>query len=216
MGEPASERTRVRRKAERGVYGGDVVNAILDEALVCHVGIVDGGVPVVIPMLHARDGETLYLHGSPASRLLRSMRSGEAVCVTVTLTDGIVLARAPFHSSINYRSVVIFGVPRIVADPDEKWRALEMLTDHVTAGRWADCRLPTPKEVKGTLVAAVPITEVSAKVRTGPPGDDEEDYGLPLWAGVIPLRLEAGEPIPDPRLVEGVELPAYLAGYGRD
>ena len=135
--------------------------------------------------------------------------------MSVAIADGLVLARSAFHHSINYRSVVILGSPRIVDDPDEKWRAFEVLTEHVTPGRWTDCRLPTPKEVKGTLVAAIPLNEASAKVRTGPPGDDDEDYGLPLWAGVIPLRLESGEPVPDPQLGEGIELPAYLAGYRR-
>jgi nitroimidazol reductase NimA-like FMN-containing flavoprotein (pyridoxamine 5'-phosphate oxidase superfamily) len=187
-----------------------MVHAIVDDALVCHVGFIVDGTPVVIPTLHARDGDTLYLHGSPASRMLRSMRSGDEVCVTITLTDGIVLARAPFHSSLNYRSVVIFGTPRIVDDPAEKLRAFEVLTDHVTPGRWDDCRRPTPKEVAGTLVAAVPIAEASAKVRTGPPGDDEEDYVLPIWAGVIPLSVQAGDPIDDPRLGEGINVPGYL------
>jgi nitroimidazol reductase NimA-like FMN-containing flavoprotein (pyridoxamine 5'-phosphate oxidase superfamily) len=215
MNTPASDRTAVRRLDERGAYDRTTIDAILDEALVCHVGFVADGFPSVIPTLHVRSGDTLYLHGSPASRMLRSMRRDEEVCVTVTLIDGIVLARAPFHSSMNYRSVVIFGVPRIVDDPDEKRHAFEALTEHVTAGRWADSRRPNEKEEKGTLVTALDIAEASAKVRTGPPGDDEEDYDLPIWAGVIPLRLEAGKPISDPRLRDGVELPGYLEGYQR-
>ena len=212
---PPSDRTTVRRLSERGVYDRAVIDAILDEALICHVGFVVDGTPVVIPTIHARSGDTLYLHGSPASRMLRSMRSGADVCVTVTLIDGIALARAPFHSSMNYRSAVIFGAPRIVDDPEEKCRAFRVLTEHVTQGRWDDSRRPNDKEVRGTLVVAIPITEASAKVRTGPPKDDEEDYGLPLWAGVIPLQLTAGDPISDPRLLDGIALPTYLEGYRR-
>jgi nitroimidazol reductase NimA-like FMN-containing flavoprotein (pyridoxamine 5'-phosphate oxidase superfamily) len=205
-----SDRTEVRRKADRAAYDVETVRAIVDEALVCHVGFVVDGAPVVIPTLHARDGDTLYLHGSPASRMLRSMRSGAEICVTITFADGIVLARAPFHSSMNYRSVVIFAVPRIVDDPGEKLRAFEVLTNHVTPGRWDDCRRPNPKEIAGTLVAAIPITEASAKVRTGPPEDDEEDYALPIWAGIIPLSLHAGDPIDDPRLGPAIDVPGYL------
>ncbi len=197
------------------MYERDAVHAILDEALVCHVGFVHEGSPVVIPTLHARDGDTLYLHGSPASRTLRAMKRGVEVCVTVTLLDGIALARAPFHSSVNYRSVVIFGEPRIVDDAAEKRRAFEVLTEHVTPGRWSDCRLPTVQEEKGTLVAALSIDESSAKVRTGPPVDDDEDYALPIWAGVIPLRMTAADPIDDPRLRDGVEVPPYLDSYRR-
>jgi len=215
MSAPPSDRTEVRRLAERGEYDRTVIDAILDEALVCHVGLVIDGSPVVIPMLHARDGDTLYLHGSPASRLLRAMRHDVEACVTVTLLDGIALARAPFHSSVNYRSVVMYGRPHTVDDPEEKRRAFEVLTDHVTPGRWADCRLPTAKEEKGTLVAAMSIDEASAKVRTGPPVDDEEDYTLPIWAGVVPLSLVAGDPIDDPQLQAGLELPGYLKGYQR-
>jgi nitroimidazol reductase NimA-like FMN-containing flavoprotein (pyridoxamine 5'-phosphate oxidase superfamily) len=215
MSSPPSDRTEVRRLAERGVYDADVINTILDEALVCHVGLVIDGSPVVIPMLHARDGDTLYLHGSPASRTLRAMKGDVEACVTVTLLDGIALARAPFHSSVNYRSVVIFGRPHIVDDPEKKRRAFRVLTEHVTPGRWDDSRQPTAKEEKGTLVAAMSIAEASAKVRTGPPKDDAEDYELPIWAGVIPLQLRAGEPIDDPELRENVDLPDYLDGYQR-
>jgi nitroimidazol reductase NimA-like FMN-containing flavoprotein (pyridoxamine 5'-phosphate oxidase superfamily) len=192
------------------VYERGVIDAILDEALICHVGFVHEGAPVVIPTIHARLGDTLYLHGSPASRMLRSMKRDDEVCVTVTLVDGIALARAPFHSSMNYRSVVLFGTPRIVDDVDEKWEAFRVLTEHVTPGRWEDSRRPSPKEERGTLVVAIQIVEASAKVRTGPPEDDEEDYALPLWAGVIPLAVTAGEPIPDPRLRSDIPLPEYL------
>lgn len=210
-----SDRTTVRRLAERAVYDRGEIESILDEALECHVGFVVDGKPVVIPTLHARDGDTVYLHGSPASRMLRSMRSDVDICITVTLVDGIVLARAPFHSSLNYRSVVMFGTPRIVEAVDEKVRAFEVLTEHVTPGRWADCRRPTPKEIRGTLVAALSLTEASAKVRAGPPKDDEDDYRLPLWAGIVPLRMQAGEPVADPRLIDGVDVPRYLEGYER-
>ncbi len=215
MSTPPTARTQVRRLAERGAYDRGTIDAILDEALVCHVGFVLDESPFVIPMLHARDGDTLYLHGSPASRMLRAMRRGIEACITVTLLDGIALARAPFHSSVNYRSVVMFGKPRIVDDPEEKLRAFEVLTEHVTPGRWDDCRRPTPQEEKGTLVAAMSISEASAKVRTGPPKDDDEDYALPIWAGVIPLRLEAGEPIDDPQLEAGIGIPDYLTDYRR-
>ncbi|CAN5288009.1 MAG: pyridoxamine 5'-phosphate oxidase family protein [Acidimicrobiia bacterium] len=215
MAEPSAPRTTVRRLAERGVYDRAAIDAVLDEALICHVGFVVEGGPVVIPTIHARSGDLLYLHGSPASRMLRSMRAGDEVCVAVTLVDGLVMARAPFHSSMNYRSVVLFGEPRIVDDPDELWEAFTVLTEHVAPGRWADSRLPNQKEIRGTLVAAVPIDQASAKIRTGPPGDDEEDYDLPIWAGVVPLRLEAGAPIPDPRLAPGIGPPPYLTGYRR-
>lgn len=215
MGEPSSPRSEIRRLPERGIYDRAVIDAILDEALVCHVGMATDGGPLVIPMLHARDGDTLYLHGSPASRTLRAMRHDVEVCVAVTLLDGIALARAPFHSSVNYRSVVMFGRPRIVDDLAEKRRAFEALTEHVTPGRWEDCRRPNEKEEKGTLVAALAIDEASAKVRTGPPIDDDEDYDLPIWAGVIPLSLEAGAPVADPRLRHDVDLPPYLADGGR-
>ena len=215
MSTPSSPRVEVRRLAERGAYERAVIDAILDEALICHVGFVHEGGPVVIPTIHARAGDILYLHGSPASRMLRSMRSGDEICVTVTLVDGLVMARAPFHSSMNYRSVVVFGEPRLVEDREEKWLAFEALTEHVSPGRWADSRLPNDKEIKGTLVAAVTIDEASAKVRTGPPGDDEEDYELPIWAGVVPLRLEPGELVPDPRLAAGIDPPGYLTGYRR-
>jgi len=208
-----SDRTTVRRLAERGVYDREVIDAILDEALYCHVGVVVDGGPVVIPTIHARSGDTLYLHGSPANRMLRSMRSGEQVCVTVTVLDGIVLARAPFSSSMNYRSVVLFGTPRPVTSADEKREAFRALTEHVTPGRWADSRLPNDREEKATLVVAIPIAEASAKVRTGPPHDDEDDYDLPIWAGIIPLRMVAGEPIPDPARVSDLPVPSYLVGY---
>jgi len=215
MSRAPTPRTEVRRLPERGSYDPELIRSILDEALICHVGFVHEGAPVVIPTIHARLGDTLYLHGSPASRMLRSMRSGEEICVTVTLVDGLVVARAAFHNSMNYRSVVVFGSPRIVTDPAEKWDALEAVTEHVVPGRWADSRPMTKKEQKGTLVAALPIGEASAKVRTGGPGDDEEDYSLPIWAGVIPLSHTPGAPVADERLRAGVETPTYVAEYLR-
>ncbi len=215
MSPAPSDRTTVRRLPERARYDRSVVDAILDEALICHVGFVHEGHPVVIPTIHGRDGDVLYLHGSPASRMLRAMRGDDEICVNVAIVDGLVMARAPFHSSMNYRSVVVFGVPRIVEDESEKWRALQVLTEHVAPGRWDDSRRPKPKEMKGTLVAALPIDEASAKVRTGPPVDDDEDYELRIWAGVVPLTTVAGPPQDDPRLGPGIEPPPYLVDYRR-
>lgn len=215
MSDAPTPRTEVRRLSERGSYDPELIRSILDEALICHVGFIHEGTPVVIPTIHARLGDTLYLHGSPASRMLRSMRSGEEVCVTVTLVDGLVVARAAFHNSMNYRSVVIFGSPRIVADPAEKWDALAAITDHVVPGRWADSRPMTAKEQKGTLVAALPIAEASAKVRSGEPGDDDEDYSLPIWAGVIPLSQVPGAPVVDTRLEFDLDPPSYVSDYHR-
>lgn len=215
MSDAPTPRTEIRRLPERGSYDRDLIRSILDEALICHIGFVDEGAPVVIPAIHARLGDTLYLHGSPASRMLRSMRSGEEICVTVTLVDGLVVARAAFHNSMNYRSVVVFGAPRIVTDADEKRDALEAITEHVIPGRWADSRPMTEKEQKGTLVAALAIAEASAKVRTGGPIDDDEDSSLPIWAGVIPLAHVPGAPVHDARLEAEIEPPAYVTDYSR-
>lgn len=214
--ESPSERVRVKRVAERGSYDRAVIDGILDEAMICHVGIVSAdGHPIVIPTIHARSGDTLYIHGSAASRLLRSMKSGDEICVTVSLLDGLVVARSAFHNSMNYRSVVILGVPRIVESPAEKLAALEIVTDHIIPGRWAQSRPVLEKEVKGTLVVALPIDEASSKIRTGPPIDDKADYELPIWAGVIPLSTVAGDPIPDDRNLEGVEVPTSVVDYKR-
>ena len=215
MSAAPTPRTQVRRLPERGEYDRDLIDSILDEALICHIGFVHEGAPVVIPTIHARVGDSLYFHGSPASRMLRGMRSGEEVCVSVTLLDGLVVARAAFHNSMNYRSVVMFGVPRIVDDPAEKLAALEAVTEHVVPGRWADSRPMTEKEMKGTLVAALPISEVSAKVRKGGPGDDAPDYDLPIWAGVIPLAVTPGEPVPDSELRVDAPIPSYVRNYER-
>lgn len=211
-----TRRTEVRRLPERGDYDTDTISSILDEALICHLGFVtEEGYPVVIPTIHARSGTTLYLHGSPASRMLRSVKNGADVCVTVTLLDGLVLARSVFHHSMNYRSVVVFGKPREVTDADEKMRALEVITEHVAHGRWVDARHPNDKEFKGTTVLALEIDETSAKARTGPPGDDDEDYELPIWAGVVPVTTTFGPAIPDPLLTDGVDPPGYVTDYRR-
>lgn len=206
-------RSEVHRVPERAVYDREVINAILDEALICHVGFVDGGSPFVIPSNYARVEDTLYFHGSPASRMLRLMKQGTEVSVAVTIVDGLVVARTPFHQSLNYRSVVVFGRARLVDDPEEKMMALQAVTSHVTPGRWDDSRPVTEKEAKGTLVAAIPIDEASAKSRSGPPGDDEEDLATPYWAGVVPLALMPGGLVP----AAGVDWPApeYLANYQR-
>ncbi len=208
-------RTRVRRLAKRGAYDRGTVHGILDQALICHVGFVVDGHPRVIPTAHWRVDETLYLHGSAASRMLRGLQKGIALSVAVTLMDGLVLARSGFHSSINYRSVVIHGSGRKVTHAAERLRALEAFVEKLTPGRWAELRPPTEQELKATTVIAVPLTEVSAKVRTGPPVDDEEDYGLDVWAGVLPLTARAGAPRADPRLKPGTPTPAYLADFNR-
>ena len=199
-----TNRTQVRRLPKRGVYEKTAVHAILDEGRVCHIGFVMDGQPFVMPTGYARKGDQLYIHGSTASRMVRESAEGIPVCVTVTLLDGFVLARSAFHHSMNYRSVVILGRARLVSDPDEKMEALRCFTNHIVARRWEEVRQPTPAEMKATSVLALALEEVSAKVRTGGPIDDEEDYALPVWAGVVPVKLEAGEPIADERLVPGV------------
>ena len=208
-------RTRLRRLPQRGAYGREVVYGILDEGLVCHVGFVADGRPFVIPTAYARAGDALYVHGSAASRMLRALAGGVEVCVTVTLLDGLVLARSAFHHSMNYRSVVVFGTASVVEDGAEKAEALRAFTEHVIPGRWREVREPDDDELRKTLVLRLPLLEASAKVRTGPPVDDEDDYRLPVWAGEIPLRLTAGAPVPDPRLTPGEEPPAYARRYER-
>jgi uncharacterized protein len=208
-------RSRVNRVPDRGRYDLATITGILDAATVCHVGVVDDReFPVVIPVLHAREGETLFLHGSSASRLFRTAGRSE-VCATATLVDGLVLARSVFHHSVNYRSVVLFGEPQLVEDEDRKRKALRAFTEKMIPGRWDDARGPTSQELKATAVLAMPIDEATAKVRTGGAVDDDEDYELPIWAGTIPLRTVAGEPIPDDRLLEGVEEPGYVGDYRR-
>jgi nitroimidazol reductase NimA-like FMN-containing flavoprotein (pyridoxamine 5'-phosphate oxidase superfamily) len=210
-----TERTTLKRLPKRGEYDHAAVHQILDEAFICHVGFVVDGKPVVIPTSYVRIGAALYIHGSAASRMLRSLEEGIDVCVTVTLIDGLVLARSAFHHSINYRSVVIFGDAEVVNDPDEKINALHAFTDQVVPGRWEEVRLPTESELQATLVLKLPLVEVSAKVRTGPPIDDEEDYELSVWAGVVPLKLTAGTPVNDDRLTTGIEPPEYAREYAR-
>ena len=196
-------RTTLRRLPARGHFDRATVNAILDEALVCHVGFVADGQPFVIPTIHARVDDRVYVHGSAASRMLKTLEGGVDVCLTATLLDGLVLARSAFHHSMNYRSVVVLGRAQAVRDEGEKWDALHAVVEHVAPGRWAEVREPSPREMAGTLVLRLPIDEASAKVRTGPPIDDEDDYALECWAGVLPLRLTPGLPQPDPRLPAG-------------
>jgi nitroimidazol reductase NimA-like FMN-containing flavoprotein (pyridoxamine 5'-phosphate oxidase superfamily) len=210
-GEPTL-RTEVRRRPERSEYRREVIEAILDEGLVAHVGFAVDGQPYVMPMTYARSGDRLYLHGSPASRLLRGLRRGLPVCVTVTLLDGLVLARSAFHHSMNYRSVVILGQAVEVRSREEKRTALAAVVEHVVPGRTAATRPPSDREVDGTLVLALPLDEASAKIRSGPPVDEEADYSLAVWAGEIPVRLQAAEPVPDSCLLPGagtVPTPAY-------
>jgi nitroimidazol reductase NimA-like FMN-containing flavoprotein (pyridoxamine 5'-phosphate oxidase superfamily) len=201
---PPSERATVRRLPKRAVYEQAQIEAILDEGLICHAGFVVEGQPYVIPTAYVRAGGQIYLHGSAASRMLRALASGVEVCVTVTLLDGLVLARSAFHHSMNYRSVVILGKARLVTDPAEKWEALRLFTNHVARDRWEEVRTPNEQELKATIVLALPLTEVTAKVRQGPPLDDEEDYARPVWAGVAPVRMEVGSLKPDARLQPGV------------
>jgi hypothetical protein len=215
MTRPPSERTRVRRLPERGVYDRERIDAILDEALICHLAYVADGEPRVIPTIHARLGDTLYVHGSNASRTLRAAKGGATVAVEVTLLDGLVLARSAFHHSMNYRSVVVYGRAREVADGEEKFEAQRALVEHVVRGRSADARLPNQRELDQTTILAVSLDEASAKVRTGPPIDEDEDLALDVWAGVLPLGLVPGEPAPDPLLSADVPLPGYVKDYRR-
>ena len=208
-------RSRVRRLAKRASYERETVYQILDEGFVCHVGFVVGGQPFVIPTGYARVGDTLYVHGAQASRMLRELARGVEVCVTVTLVDGLVLARSAFHHSINYRSVVVFGRAELVTDASEKWDALHALTEHIVPGRWRDVREPNEAEMRATSVLRLALAEASAKIRTGPPVDDEEDYALGVWAGVVPLKVQAGAPEADPRLAPGFEPPPYAKSYER-
>ena len=208
-----TSRTRIVREPQRAVYDREVVNQILDEAFLCHVGFVADGQPFVIPTSYGRDGDLLYIHGSAASRMLRNLDRGVPVCITVTLLDGLVLARSVFNHSMNYRSVVILGVATLVDDPSEKLAALRALSEHIVPHRWDDARQPNEKELKATSVLRLPISEFSAKVRVGPAVDDEEDYSFPTWAGVIPLEMNSGAPIRDERCEQ--ELPAYLKSYSR-
>src|SRR5205085_1177878 len=210
-----TERSAIRRLPQRGRYERATVNEILDEGFVCHVGFVFEGQPFVIPTGYARADDVLYVHGARASRMLKALSDGAQVCITVTLVDGLVLARSAFHHSMNYRSVVIFGRARAVTDEAEKLTALRAFTEHVAPGRWAEVRQPNRQELNATSVLAVPLTEASAKVRVGPPVDDEEDYALKVWAGELPLRMTTSEPVADPRLPAGIEPPPHVREYDR-
>ena len=210
-----TQRTRVAREPQRAVYDRESIYRILDKGFICHVGFVVDGQPFVIPTSYGRKDADLYIHGSAASRMLRNMKDGLPVCVTVTLLDGLVLARSVFNHSMNYRSVVILGKATFIEEREEKLAALRVLSEHILPGRWDDARQPNEQELKATSVLRMPIEEFSAKVRTGPPIDDEEDYSFPTWAGVIPLEMLVREPIADPRLDPGRTLPEYVRKYSR-
>jgi nitroimidazol reductase NimA-like FMN-containing flavoprotein (pyridoxamine 5'-phosphate oxidase superfamily) len=213
---PPSDRVRLRRMRERGSYDRAVIDAILDEALIAHLGIVEAdGQPFVIPTLHARHGDVVYCHGSAASRTLKALAAGAPVCLTVSLIDGLVLARAAMHHSANYRSAMLIGRARVVDDETEKRTALQAVVEHIVPGRWKDVRAPTENELKATAVLAIPIEEASAKLRIGGPLDEEEDYALPTWAGVIPLVNQPLAPEPDVKLAAGISAPAYVTAYAR-
>ena len=207
-------RTRVVREPQRAVYDRATVYKILDEGFICHLGFSVDGQPYVIPTSYGRSGDTLYIHGSAASRMLRQLSSGVPVCFTVTMLDGLVLARSVFNHSMNYRSVVVLGTAKMVEEPEEKLNALHVLSEHIIPGRWAEARQPNEKELKATTVLRLPIEEFSAKVRTGPPIDDEDDYAFPVWAGVIPLNTVVGQPLPDDRLMVPT-VPEYALSYSR-
>jgi uncharacterized protein len=208
-----SQRSEIKRLPQRGNYERQVIYQILDEGLICHVGFAVDNQPFVIPTAYGRVDDKLYIHGSPASRMLRSLLGGVEVCVTVTLLDALVLARSAFHHSMNYRSVVVFGTATIVEEPDKKLEALQAFTEHIVPGRWNEVRQPNRQELLGTLVLSLPLNEASSKVRTGPPLDDEVDYNLPVWAGIIPLQLIAGNSIADPHLQQSIEPPTYIQNY---
>lgn len=214
--QPSSPRTRVVREPQRGVYDRPTADKILDQGFICHVGFVQDGQPFVIPTAYGRSGDNLYVHGSAASRMLRRLDEGVPMCVTVTLLDGLVLARSIFNHSMNYRSVVVLGTATAVTDREEKLAALQAIAEHILRGRWADSRQPTDQELKATLVLRLPIQEFSAKIRTGPPIDDEEDYSFPTWAGVVPLEMVAHAPIRDERCDPALPVPAYAREWSRD
>ena len=212
---PRTDRNKVRRLPKRAHYDMETIYRIVDEALVCDVGFAEGEQPFVIPTLHARVGDTLYFHGAPASRLIRHMAAGHPVCVAFTLLDGLVFARSAFHHSVNYRSAVLFGAGRLVESDEERLAALEALTEHLAPGRWAEVRPPNGAEMNATAVIALAIESASAKVRTGPPSDEDADYALPIWAGVLPLGLQAQPPVNDPKLRTNIDAPGYVLRYTR-
>ena len=210
---PRTQRTTLKRLPQRGRFEREQINEILDEGFICHVGFVVDGQPFVIPTGYARVGDTFIIHGSQASRMLRQLGRGIDVCVTITLIDGLVLARSAFHHSMNYRSVVVFGRARVIEEREEKMAALEALSEHMIPNRWDEVRGPNERELQLTTVLAIPLSEASAKVRTGPPLDDEEDYELPVWAGIIPLQMVANEPLADPRLAPDTPAPKHVIDY---
>ena len=215
-GKSNKRRDRVQRVPDRGVYEREKIYAIVDESLICHVGFVQDGQPYVIPTIHARNGDSLLLHGATSSRLIRHIQEGHEVCVAATLLDGLVLARSIFHHSMNYRSAVLFGRGELIEDPSQKLRALELFSDRIVPGRWNDSRRPNANELKDTAIVSISIDSASAKVRSGPPGEEEEDYALPVWAGVLPVRQSLIKPVPDPRLDPKTPLPAYIENYYRN
>jgi nitroimidazol reductase NimA-like FMN-containing flavoprotein (pyridoxamine 5'-phosphate oxidase superfamily) len=215
MEDAPTARVEVRRLPARARYDRDTITAILDEGLVCHLGFVTDSTPYVLPTIYARVGDTLYVHGAPASRMLRTARDAPSVCLTVTLLDGLVLARSVFHHSVNYRSVVVVGPATQVVDPGEKLAAAKALVEHVCRGRWADARPPTDGELRATLMLRIGLDEASAKVRSGPPADDEEDLALPVWAGELPLRVGRLDAVADPALDRVVDVPSYIRDYRR-
>lgn len=210
-----TDKNRVRRQAMRGHYDKETVYGIIDEALICHIGFVQDGVPFVIPTIHARDGDALILHGAKASRMMKYIQAGHDVCVTITLLDGLVMARSAFHHSMNYRSVVLFGKGTLMEGEQEKMHGSQILTEHLFPGRWEDARQPNKKELNATSFVSISIDSATAKIRTGPPGDDDEDYQLPVWAGVVPIRQHFDTPVDDPLLNDGIALPDYMTNYQR-
>jgi uncharacterized protein len=210
-----TERTKLKRIPKRGNFERKTIYKILDEAFVCHVGFAVENQPFVIPTSFARIGNSLMIHGSAASRMMRNLSDGIEVCVTVTLIDGLVLARSAFHHSMNYRSVIVLGKAKLISDEQEKFEALKAFTEHIIPNRWEEIRPPNAKELKRTTVLSLPITEASAKIRVGNPVDDEEDYAMNVWAGVLPLNLRSGKPIADERLKEGIEIPPHVLNYQR-
>jgi nitroimidazol reductase NimA-like FMN-containing flavoprotein (pyridoxamine 5'-phosphate oxidase superfamily) len=205
----STPRTTLRRHRERGMADRESLYAVLDAGLVCHLGVVSGGAPMVLPTAYGRDGDTLYLHGSSANGAFGAA-DGQQVCVTVTHLDGLVCARTVFHHSVNYRSAVVFGAATLVRDEDERWQALRVITDHLIPGRWAAARQPTRKEMAATAVLSVPLTEASVKIRTGMPQDDPGEYDLDVWAGVLPVAVTFGDPAPDPAMRAEIPLPAHI------
>ena len=210
-----TSRTKLGRLPDRGSHDREVIYKILDEGFICHVGFASEGQPFVIPTGYGRIGDNLYIHGSAASRMLRNLQKSIPVCVTVTLVDGLVLARSAFHHSMNYRSVVVLGTAELVEDATEKIEALRAVSDQIIDGRWDEVRQPSQKELKATSVLRLPLTEASAKIRSGPPKDDEEDYALPIWAGVLPLNTRPGEPVQDPSSKVPAEIPGSVRKYSR-